>query len=273
MSFVPSFGPSPSRTRSARLGSPGLSVPSPICGLALVLAWTLAPGPAHADTTSGTSTQPSSPLEDDFDDDFDDGLDGDLDDGFDGDPRDAASTAEPEPSIPDATWTALIDRSVRISLPDQPALEGTVVAFDDETVTLLLADADAPERFLREAITEVEATDPEPAPAPPAEEFEVYYAPPPGKGALVLGGILAGLGGVLFVTGTVTTTLVDRDSVPAYAPQFGLATVHAGLGISLLVIGILRRKHARAWHAEHPFDVASARTSGGTRLLGLRGRF
>lgn len=161
----------------------------------------------------------------------------------------ATGAAEPAPPVvADSAWDAARGRRLELRLVDGGLRGGTLVGFDDATVTL--ADEDgALHSFARADVREVRITGPSPAvaygpapaPRPDADEYR-------GTGRIITGKVVTSVGGVYLGLGVVALLVglgsESDDLVPASVSLMTWGAVHLAVGIPLLVSG----KRARERH-------------------------
>lgn len=89
----------------------------------------------------------------------------------------------------------------------------------------------------------------------PAQAYAADDAPPTGRGLMISGGIVGGVGVALLVPGIVFV-VSGRTSREGLASGIGWMLTGTGLafvaaGTGLLVPGVIRHRRHQAWQAEH----------------------
>ncbi|MBZ5710188.1 hypothetical protein [Nannocystis pusilla] len=154
---------------------------------------------------------------------------------------------EPAPAaITDSTWNAVKGADVAL-YTSQGVARGTLVGFDDTTVTLLLQGG-VLKTLAREDIRDVRVEDARTVAAanrslrPPDHTNGEHR----GTGRIISGKVITSVGGVLMGLGLVTGIAIlgaqTADLVPVTASLMMWGAVHLAVGIPLLVSGKRARK-------------------------------
>ncbi|MCY1059358.1 hypothetical protein [Nannocystis sp. SCPEA4] len=154
-------------------------------------------------------------------------------------------TGEPAPAaITDSTWNAIKGAYVAL-YTSQGVARGTLVGFDDTTVTLLL-NGGVLKTLAREDIRDVRVEDARAVDAANRSRPDSSNGEHRGTGRIISGKVITSVGGVLMglglITGIVGLAEQTDDLVPATVSLTMWGVVHLAVGIPLLVSGTRARQ-------------------------------
>lgn len=192
----------------------------------------------------------------------------------------AAAVAEPA-AVPDATFSVLIGRPIELVMRSGPAVAGTLLGFEADTVTIARPDGRV-HTLSRGECTQVNLTVP-PAPppiappradAPPRDhDEEDDDEPPSGRGMGITSIVVSSVGLVQVLGVALPFLLLDGDETLGWA-ALGSGLTHAFVGLGLGLGANARKRQHQAWKAGRRAHLApSLRLDRGGLLLGLGGRF
>ncbi|MDC0672327.1 hypothetical protein [Nannocystis radixulma] len=156
-----------------------------------------------------------------------------------------APPGEPAPAaITDSTWNAVKGADVAL-YTSQGVARGTLVGFDDTTVTLLLQGG-VLKTLAREDIRDVRVEDARAVDAANRSRSDSTNGEHRGTGRIISGKVITSVGGVMMglglITGIVGLAEQTDDLVPATVSLTMWGAVHLAVGIPLLVSGTRARQ-------------------------------